>query len=1243
MVVVLAMTMHMPAPSCLAEGLDVSFAEIATDDTVIEAGEDDFDYIVEDPSDDKEADEVLSPENDEEPLAIEDAELIIEDETGDTDDLPAEPEALIETDDAVSIDPTDDSAAEPLDVSLDEIAVYEAVANDDSESGLLAKLRNQAGTGTIVCFSWDDYDGDGQYEAFSFVKTDDGDSGEMVGNLWFVSPDSIRKLVSGGGFWDGFGTVGTAPELLFKACAYGTSSDHLMIWRVWNGQPGEIGHSEIGDLCAGDDDTPFLGQVSQFDYFSDGTGHTYKNYYFFLDDDYLYEYGGILITEDQFLLFDGAQQILDHYAPANSMLESIVYRSNHVINLNFTNRSTRRNSYVSVKYDDSSVYYQESGDGHYGVDSGVDNAVVPEGFVPPEGGGSDDPCRHELLDVLFMKNGEIVFMEEAPLTAAAGEHIYHVEVDEVKLYCYDCGEELETYAGNRTINIPEAHNFISEGKGYECYRCGYELRQCDHSSYHSINGESNRYVYMNAQSHLRTIYRTDGSNAYECDTCGSTGVFDGSGVLRWDEDYVNDHISESDYVGPEYRIEDHDFVNGKCAQCGMWCAFDALDMNASNLKLGVGEKYQLKVCGYTLERWSGVTFKSSKSSIAKVDKYTGKVTALKTGICTITVKAEYGPSAKVKVTVGKKPGWIKLKPTSLDLDVDETASLKASLPSGSYSKITYSSSNKSVATVDAKGRITGNAGGKATITAKTFNGKKATCTVKVVAGRMKLNASNLGLNVGQAFTLRPKDENFQVADCTYVSSNPSVVEVGTTSLIGGGPGVLTAKKVGTATIQVTHSNGRKGTCNVIVSLLQFGDSSITIGVGEERTVQIDYIKPKSVSSQIGLSFTNQSVASKNKSSLGTVFSVTFDVTVKGNKAGKTTLVAKDTFGITARCPVTVKKSPTSIKLSSDYTTLYSGERAQLTYTLSNGSAGKVSFSSSRPSVAKVSGKGLVTGLKPGKAIITAKTYNGKKAINIVTVKRPTYRALLIGEGHFSVEGATELEGTLKDPHNMAKLLGKVNGLGGGWTVTAKEDQTKQQIRELIASKLGVAGQHDVSLFMLSTHGGYNPDEKEFYICGTDDIIYAQEFASWLKAVPGRVIVIVGACHSGALIEANDTQDHGRLSALNQALVKALADGAADEIATNNGELRIEDKFVVLASCRSSETSVSYPSGSSFINWLIDGVKPRGISKKMKADSDEDNRVDLCEIHDYIEKRAGDNATQHVQSFGRGSAILFVKK
>ena len=85
------------------------------------------------------------------------------------------------------------------------------------------------------------------------------------------------------------------------------------------------------------------------------------------------------------------------------------------------------------------------------------------------------------------------------------------------------------------------------------------------------------------------------------------------------------------------------------------------------------------------------------------------------------------------LSVKKAPSKIsKVTPSKKTLKKGKKVALKVKLPSGTASnKITYTTSNKKVATVNAKGTVLAKKKGKATITIKTFNGKKKKVTVTV--------------------------------------------------------------------------------------------------------------------------------------------------------------------------------------------------------------------------------------------------------------------------------------------------------------------------------------------------------------------------------------------------------------------------------------------------------------------------------------------------------------------------------
>lgn len=80
---------------------------------------------------------------------------------------------------------------------------------------------------------------------------------------------------------------------------------------------------------------------------------------------------------------------------------------------------------------------------------------------------------------------------------------------------------------------------------------------------------------------------------------------------------------------------------------------------------------------------------------------------------------------------------LKLSKTKLDLYMGQSSSLTCSRsPSGSKDKITWTSSNRSVASVDAKGKVRAKNVGETVITAKTARGVRATCAVDVYPTRV---------------------------------------------------------------------------------------------------------------------------------------------------------------------------------------------------------------------------------------------------------------------------------------------------------------------------------------------------------------------------------------------------------------------------------------------------------------------------------------------------------------------------
>ena len=147
----------------------------------------------------------------------------------------------------------------------------------------------------------------------------------------------------------------------------------------------------------------------------------------------------------------------------------------------------------------------------------------------------------------------------------------------------------------------------------------------------------------------------------------------------------------------------------------------------------------------TPKSWKSVkvTATSSKKSVATVKKTAAKkikVTGVKPGTAKVTVKVTYKTSTKknAKAKTKKLTYTLKVAKVGVALSGDSvvaigsTTKLTNTKKNSSRAKITYTSSDDSIATVAADGTVTGVKAGKATITAKITVGKDSATTTKDV-------------------------------------------------------------------------------------------------------------------------------------------------------------------------------------------------------------------------------------------------------------------------------------------------------------------------------------------------------------------------------------------------------------------------------------------------------------------------------------------------------------------------------
>ena len=246
-------------------------------------------------------------------------------------------------------------------------------------------------------------------------------------------------------------------------------------------------------------------------------------------------------------------------------------------------------------------------------------------------------------------------------------------------------------------------------------------------------------------------------------------------------------------------------------------------LTASFLKMKTGQSTTaFKATGFSEGDYvTAVT--SNKPGTVKVTNVnkngTFKLTAgKKKGSAVVTVTLASKKTASFKVTVQKAAvKTTKITTTTKSLTLAKGATYKklafsiAVTPVTSKEKVTYSSSNKKVATVSSKGVIKAKKAGTAKITVKSGK-KKVVVTVKVT-GVKTTNLSGVpaakNVSKGKSFKIKaiatPKNTDEKI---TFKSSNKKVATV--TS-----KGVVKGLKKGAATITV-QSGSKKMTCKVTV-------------------------------------------------------------------------------------------------------------------------------------------------------------------------------------------------------------------------------------------------------------------------------------------------------------------------------------------------------------------------------------------------------------------------------------------
>ncbi len=231
-----------------------------------------------------------------------------------------------------------------------------------------------------------------------------------------------------------------------------------------------------------------------------------------------------------------------------------------------------------------------------------------------------------------------------------------------------------------------------------------------------------------AQKHTVTFDSNGGT------TVKSIKVKDNDKVKRPEDPTKDGYIFDGWYL--EDELFDFDTKIRKDITLEAYWNSNSIELKSTSISLVVGLEKKLEILslpdGITKEN---LVYSSSDESIVTVDE-NGNLNALTIGTVTITIKSKDGKYT-AKCTVNVMDEEIE----SISIDGDSTVTVGNSIqltvtfnPSNATSKkLTWKSSDTSIATIDENGNVKGLNVGTVTITVTTTNGKEATKEITVTA------------------------------------------------------------------------------------------------------------------------------------------------------------------------------------------------------------------------------------------------------------------------------------------------------------------------------------------------------------------------------------------------------------------------------------------------------------------------------------------------------------------------------
>lgn len=414
----------------------------------------------------------------------------------------------------------------------------------------------------------------------------------------------------------------------------------------------------------------------------------------------------------------------------------------------------------------------------------------------------------------------------------------------------------------------------------------------------------------------------------------------------------------------------------------------------------------------------------------------------------------------IQVNVEQRVNSVTLSQSRMTIIAGGSSNLVATVSPNTAveQSVVWSSSNESIATVDAEGNVKAVNPGEADIICTSVDTEqvygKCHVTVQPPVKGLTLNMNSAELLLGADTESRTvsleavidADDASIYKNLKWTSSDTNVASVSYSST-DKTKATVTARSAGTAVIRFSISDDEYVDCNITVkqrvTSLRINRDKTTIYAGDTLQVTSTASPATASNQEVIWASSDESVASIDKDGL---------ITALDRGTTVITATAVDGSEKTTSFILTVKKYVSAITLDKEKLTLYVGERGTVKQTVLPEDANdrNVIWQSSDPGVATVS-NGTITGVKAGTTTITCTARDGSnisKTCEVTVIQQIS--SIVLAETNKTVNvGDKFVVNTTINPEDAASAALK-------WTSSSDAVATVNENGEIVAKGRGTA-------------------------------------------------------------------------------------------------------------------------------------------------------------------------------------------